>query len=590
MQISPHNTITIQGTTALPSQGQSIRSGDVIEFSVVETVQASPAWFTRPDSSAGIINYKGQPIEAKLPPNLTVGDIVQAEVIIENENIQLKIINIQKQAQRQDSTEFLFKIEAELNSFLQDKLGNGLALARGIHISPNILEQLQYNSLEALLSDTNIELSDMLTVRLAQNASAGNVLEKDGTAASGQLYSVPDSLLAGKEAGAIDIENLAKYIEQASFKENHTALEQVRNTLLQYQSKLQLDGNAETTSAFALLSAIVRSAKADLSGQPIIFESVIKETAGNIITLLREFSAIDEKVKTFITDSLQTLPLKIQHEIFSGILEKIVPNNSPELNPAITHQVNSLTALFKDSFISNLSGLPTDKIYGFLEQINRELTKDAAAQNTAQPLSRHIELIRNKLDTVGESESEKAQFLQNVALLRNEKAENVGSTLLQLQQLITQVDKLISTHSVTTSLSSVLQSLGEPVLVLFPFLMQGVLTQANIFVDQDASNQSNCEQKDSTGRLPFKKIRTTVTLPNLGLVDVNIAYRDKEMLLQLTAEDAEVLEFLESQTPILTCILETNGYEDIRIKTVCEKPNILPTTAQVSLGQSKLMV
>ena len=701
MIIEAINTITVRGIPSVPALERNIRTGDVIEFQVQSTNE---------DSSTGIINYRGQPIEAKLPPNLAPGNIIRAEVMIENETVQLKIIDIQNaEVGRRvssvnqsgnsynvsnDVTKFLSKIETELSSFLQDqfKLFQALAALRTVQISPNSFQEPQFKYLESYLFDADMEFPET-TNGEASTEIAKNTTAQGANSTTGQLYDVLNSLLTTK--GVAAIEKLAEHIKRASFGESNSTLEQVKDALLQYQSKLLLSSTAESGVNATDIRHISNAVGTTLVDIATTKPQVINDIADNVIALLKESPIENEKVKLFISNNLQTLPPKTQQEILGKILEKF-PQDSPrsehqenikhglqnnpqntvqdmaqnnvrqslsqnyhreinqQVNPLMTNQVkstnvqanpqsnfpttsqaNSITTqansqtentqtapssmIFRD-LLSDLqnNNQPTindrdagSKIYQFLQQISRELTKRTTtdifqassgtikttesntAQNTIAPLKNHIEIIKNSVpaDAIG-AESNKIKFLQNIALLRGaERVENIGVAVQQFQQLITQVDKMIAADSMATGLNSVLQSLGEPALVLFPFLLQGFLAQANIWIDNDASKHGSGNAKDASGKsLPFQKIRTAVSLPNLGLIDVNIAYRDKEMMLHLTSEDAEVSEFLESQTPMLTSILEAGGYENIQIRTICEKPTPLTNTALINIGQTKLMV
>ncbi|MDD2942706.1 MAG: hypothetical protein PHC51_07055 [bacterium] len=151
----------------------------------------------------------------------------------------------------------------------------------------------------------------------------------------------------------------------------------------------------------------------------------------------------------------------------------------------------------------------------------------------------------------------------------------------EIKELATKLNQLASSQEALARLNPVMQAIGEPAFILFPFAIHGLLTHSEIVIDpeQRGKNKPDSENKKGgqggDGQM-FHRVTINVPLPNLGNVFVDVAHRDKEILVALTVEDPELGGFLLEQLELLSGELRAKGFEKAELSARVGKVESTP--------------
>ncbi|MCC6220082.1 MAG: hypothetical protein IT291_02465 [Deltaproteobacteria bacterium] len=163
--------------------------------------------------------------------------------------------------------------------------------------------------------------------------------------------------------------------------------------------------------------------------------------------------------------------------------------------------------------------------------------------------------------------SQLEEFLHNNAKLTTTSA---SMSEAQFKQAILGLEQLANTQETLNRLNPLMQALGEPALIMFPFLFQNFISHGEVIIDPDRQNKGS-KQKSSDGSThhdeglsngeAYRHIHINLTLPTLGQTIVDIAHRKHEILVRFTLDDEEKAEFLAEQLDFLSAILRSSGFE-----------------------------
>ncbi len=225
-----------------------------------------------------------------------------------------------------------------------------------------------------------------------------------------------------------------------------------------------------------------------------------------------------------------------------------------------------------------------------LQNIVNVLTSEIQTNKKATPKERQLlENTLNELHRASISPEAQNQHIEVALRQLMNATQNVATRALatltpqaanELQQVATRLEQMANTLDTLNQLNPVMQAIGEPALILFPFLFQGLLHHSEVTVQPDGKRkkqQQGKKNKDGEGdggnedetpsEQRFHRIQVTVPLPHLGEIDVDIAHRDKEILVRFTAEDREKADFLLEQLQHLASILRQDGFEKAELQT-----------------------
>ncbi|MCC6954177.1 MAG: hypothetical protein IT290_08670, partial [Deltaproteobacteria bacterium] len=154
----------------------------------------------------------------------------------------------------------------------------------------------------------------------------------------------------------------------------------------------------------------------------------------------------------------------------------------------------------------------------------------------------------------------------------------VGNANLR-QDITEQVDRMLRGQEALSKLNVLMQSLGEPAFLLFPSLLEGLLKGAEVTIappnqgaiagqgrgeKPDESQESAVENESKTHekrgererRKAFQNFSISVTLPNLGTVEVDFRESLEGALLKLSCDTENVGAFVEERTTELRPIFQ----------------------------------
>ena len=170
-------------------------------------------------------------------------------------------------------------------------------------------------------------------------------------------------------------------------------------------------------------------------------------------------------------------------------------------------------------------------------------------------LEQNPEQLRTKLEQL-------LQKYQPAATGSEEGKQTENKLNQELKTLAGRLEQLASAQEALNRLNPIMQALGEPALIVFPFLFHGLLGQAEAVVERPRKVPEDKKDKKGgkEGQEGFQQVHLSVPLPSLGLVNADIAYSKKEMLVRFTVEDEEACDFLIEQLDKLKETLRDHGF------------------------------
>ncbi len=182
-----------------------------------------------------------------------------------------------------------------------------------------------------------------------------------------------------------------------------------------------------------------------------------------------------------------------------------------------------------------------------------------------------LQQIRNSLETLQTLDNLEEQNSALETLIKKTEIElksNIPRHLIDKEDIIntskkmlTNLESLVQSQEMLNRLEPILQALKEPQLLLFPFLLSGMLGFGKLAVDPDGSRDEkhkhkNANKNDVKTPLAYQGV---IPLPNLGQVQFNAVQTDNEIELSFSLEDDEKKIFLESHLSDLRADLASAG-------------------------------
>lgn len=195
-----------------------------------------------------------------------------------------------------------------------------------------------------------------------------------------------------------------------------------------------------------------------------------------------------------------------------------------------------------------------------------------------------VEKLKVNFKNIKDSSENSINIVKGLNVLIQEQLKNspAAQSLLNekaisgLQQLQQHLEQMVNTQEFVNNLNPVMQLLGEPALVLFPFIFQGLLNHSEIKIEPDENKKnknSSGNDKSEIDTELFRRIQVNVPLPNMGGVGVDIAYRKDEIFIKFTLENPQAAAFLNEQIENLVGILRVNNFKKAEISTQIGKPD-----------------
>ncbi|MCB0345073.1 MAG: hypothetical protein KDD66_08140 [Bdellovibrionales bacterium] len=165
---------------------------------------------------------------------------------------------------------------------------------------------------------------------------------------------------------------------------------------------------------------------------------------------------------------------------------------------------------------------------------------------------------------------------------RAQRADHLPSVQNKKLQVLNQLEQIFRGQDFLSQLSPVMQSLGEPAFLLFPFVAQGLISKLEMALfpayssltdsldDADADDthkrigkekgrgRAGGGEREQTRYLKFK-----LELPSMGEVGVDFAYTLKSAFIKISTSSEDAQGFLSERTSQLETILARLGFERI---------------------------
>lgn len=280
-------------------------------------------------------------------------------------------------------------------------------------------------------------------------------------------------------------------------------------------------------------------------------------------------------------------------------LSKLTQTTTGSLNQTLREAAAALKELAHEA--SNPNQLAT--VFQALEQQLTELNLpgDKQATYTHQSLIRVTDVLTRELkefiETPGNSDKPETMLLKNILShlgkgikMPTEQQEHIQAALeelknsplhqnteiqykdpnlpSELQSIAKQLNQMAHMQETLNEINPVMQALGEPALILFPAMFQGLLFQSKVTVDTSGqgnnkkSKEEFTDRKKGKGKEPYNKIQMRVPLPYFGDISVNIGYRQGEILARFVVDNIEKQQFLDSRLEQLGQLLNEHGFND----------------------------
>lgn len=144
------------------------------------------------------------------------------------------------------------------------------------------------------------------------------------------------------------------------------------------------------------------------------------------------------------------------------------------------------------------------------------------------------------------------------------------------------IERMFVGQETLQTMAPLMKRFGEPTLLLFPLLVQGFLSNLEIrSFDQPSPQANGPGRKHPSGdQTRFTRLALNVTLPHLGAIHVDIAFRPAELLMNLTFADQALANFAGERIGRLRTAMLAGGYQKISLTTLVKPPgDDLPAAA-----------
>ncbi|MCB0324371.1 MAG: flagellar hook-length control protein FliK [Bdellovibrionales bacterium] len=236
----------------------------------------------------------------------------------------------------------------------------------------------------------------------------------------------------------------------------------------------------------------------------------------------------------------------------------------------LRHELSALLPHARDGIVREDIMRPIDNL---LRAVDTELKHQKRPSGTRE--GDLLKLALTDLKLAREHPEQVVQHLESALSRLHEpslpSSERVGQldpkAVAELQQLAGRLESLAASHETLNQLNPLMQALGEPALLLFPFVLQGLLRQSEIAVDPDDRRKQSSKTTQTADDTPSQRIQISVPLPTLGTIEVDMQHRGHEVTAQFRVEDEQVASFLAEQLTGLQLALRQQSLRLIEFHT-----------------------
>jgi len=281
----------------------------------------------------------------------------------------------------------------------------------------------------------------------------------------------------------------------------------------------------------------------DLTQAPI--KEASKLVLSELKKLLSSFEATEpenhEKILEYLSTNVLIPPAG---NVLEGAAEK---------TEGLMLKLLKLVGTFKDS-LESLDLSKESPLAKLLESLPAQLNpKEGLGAGKA-------DYLRKALETLRQFSEEKMGGKSNDIVKNNMQALRTFENILRGQEIFRQ-------------LNPVLQTAGEPIMLLFPALIQGYLSTLEVTYTPSYEYDEFEKKKNSgSGEGSYNRIHLNISLPGPGPVQVDMAFRQDELLVNMIVRDDEVKSFMEEYVSLLRRAISKHGFNKLEVNIQAGEP------------------
>ncbi|OVE80279.1 hypothetical protein BVY02_00655 [bacterium J17] len=287
---------------------------------------------------------------------------------------------------------------------------------------------------------------------------------------------------------------------------------------------------------------------------------VLRDTAGSLYEYVDEHSvSAGERMIQALKAELTSLLLNSSsdNDYVSQQLNQLVVSLGRRIDEQRTADV-----LSGGIYQSPELGVLTSEQTHLLESVLYDLK---SAQGTVEDLSKHIKHALGRFSLLHYDEGSK----ENSAMSARE--------IEQLRQVAISIEQIAATQRTLHQLNPLMQAMGEPALILFPFLFHGLLSHSEITIKPKRRGSGGSGGGSEDAEQAYHRVEVSVPLPEMGNVEVDIAHRGDELLVCFHVQSEEVAKFISEHSGPLLELLKQDGFARASFVThVGERGSDLP--------------
>lgn len=298
--------------------------------------------------------------------------------------------------------------------------------------------------------------------------------------------------------------------------------------------------------------------------------AVLRRLAVSALTALQE-ALRDESA---VPDSIAGIPQPAVHEIQQRI--------------EVTQAAPELVTLLRAARAAGKSPEDTAVVRRMLEALSSLLPEHASAAEldlveAAAELLRRIPSETSDAHTSREALRHAAAVLQNRGAIRSSPVEAPLPGNIDQQTLIS-LERMLTTQETLNQMQPLMKALGDPLMALFPAIVQGFLSQIEVTYHPPAVSAEERRQSPGKDGVPFQLVHVRCTLPGLGPVEVRLAHRPGEIMLRIGVADSARAEFLRAKVGLLEKRFAESGYLQLQFEITEESKLSASTDKALQLG------
>jgi len=318
----------------------------------------------------------------------------------------------------------------------------------------------------------------------------------------------------------------------------------------------------------------------------------------NVSNILKNAGLLRGAIERLIGNLLKTLPsgenLFAPSEILKELLNSATGNQlrvlrelarslrnfvgNEQVNPELSQLKDlesEISRLLSDSAENNFAAAGLLKNFApDLDSLNKGIPKGLprGLENSTRALFEQLKSTLGKLSDTTEPKPSISSLmlnLQDQISLASAKAGALDQkSIEQLLRLAGQLDRLADAEEALHRVNPLLQALGEPAMILFPFLFQGLLAHSDITYQKPTKRKKQggkSSKEESSDN--FQRIKLNAPLPTFGDVGVDVLLNEGEILVKLKVSDAAASEFIASKFSELEKELNGLGFKQTTLSS-----------------------